>query len=95
MPARQAGTIGRPRRHGDEFVFGDPATWGEPDVATVADTRLYGTAWARAWDRLHPRLTHRSAGIDPRKVLPLIEGTVIRLKVDQLPSRATPKPVWL
>jgi len=27
--------------------------------------------------------------------LPLIEGTVIRLQVEHLPSGATPKPVWL
>ncbi|WBB47804.1 transposase [Verrucosispora sp. WMMA2044] len=94
-PPRQPGTIGRPPRHGGEFVFGDPATWGEPDAATVTDTRLYGTAWARAWNRLHPRLTHRNAWIDAAKALPIIEGTVIRLEVDHLPSGATPKPVWL
>ncbi len=95
VPVRQPGTIGRPRRHGDEFVFGDPTTWGEPDAATITDTRLYGTAWARAWDRLHPRLTHRSAWTDAATVLPVIEGTVIRLEVAHLPSGATPKPVWL
>jgi hypothetical protein len=27
--------------------------------------------------------------------LPVIEGTVIRLEVDRLPSGAIPKPVWL
>ncbi|MEU0632788.1 hypothetical protein [Streptomyces sp. NPDC005989] len=27
--------------------------------------------------------------------LPVIEGTVIRLQVEHLPSGATPKPVWL
>ncbi|MDG4759259.1 NF041680 family putative transposase [Micromonospora sp. WMMD710] len=95
VPPRRPGTVGRPPRHGGEFVFGDLATWGEPDAATVADTRLYGTAWARAWDRLHPRLTHRSAWTAAAKVLPVIEGTVIRLEVDHLPSGATPKPVWL
>jgi hypothetical protein len=46
--------MGRPRRHGDEFVFGDQATWGEPDIATHTDTRLYGPALARAWNRLRP-----------------------------------------
>jgi len=60
-PVHLPGTVGRPRRHGDEFVFGDPATWGEPDVTTRTNTRLYGSALARAWDRLHPRLTHRTA----------------------------------
>jgi hypothetical protein len=94
-PPRRPGTPGRPPRHGSEFVFGDPATWGEADVTTVTDTRLYGTATARAWDRLHPRLTHRCAWIDQPGELPVIEGTVIRLQVDHLPSGAIPKPVWL
>jgi hypothetical protein len=93
-PPRGAGTNGRPPRHGGEFVFGDPATWGEPTITTVTDTRLYGTAVARAWDRLHPRLTRRAAWMGCAD-LPLIEGTVIRLDVDRLPSGAIPKPVWL
>jgi hypothetical protein len=29
-PPHAPGTTGRPRRHGGEFVFGDPATWGNP-----------------------------------------------------------------
>ncbi|RLK09533.1 DDE superfamily endonuclease [Micromonospora sp. M71_S20] len=95
VPPRQPGTIGRPPRHGGEFAFAAPATWGEPDAATMTDTRLYGIARARAWDRLHPRLTHRSAWVDAAKVLPVIEGTVIRLEVEHLSSGATPKPVWL
>lgn len=94
-PARLPGTMGRPRRHGDEFVFGDPATWSEPDVTTRTDTRLYGPALARAWNRLHPRLTHRTAWTTHLGKLPIIEGTVIRLEVDRLPSGAIPKPVWL
>lgn len=55
----QPGTNGRPPRHGSEFIFGDPASWGTPDVTTVTDTRLYGVAVARSWNRLHPRLTYR------------------------------------
>ena len=94
-PPRQPGTRGRPPRHGGEFAFGDPATWGPPATETVTDTRLYGTATARSWDRLHPRLTHRSSWASQDGALPVIEGTVIRLDVDRLPSGATPKPVWL
>ncbi|CAG7651202.1 NF041680 family putative transposase [Actinacidiphila bryophytorum] len=94
-PPRQAGIRGRPPRHGGEFVFGDSSTWGAPDEQTVTQTRLYGTAVARAWDRLHPRLTHRSAWTDRLGALPVIEGTVILLRVDHLPSGAIPKPVWL
>ncbi|GAA3503484.1 hypothetical protein GCM10019016_127390 [Streptomyces prasinosporus] len=39
---------GRPSKHGGEFVFGDPATWGTEQAATVTDTRLYGKATAQA-----------------------------------------------
>jgi hypothetical protein len=94
-PPHAPGTTGRPRRHGGEFVFGDPATWGDPDVTTVNDTRLYGMATARSWDRLHPRLTHRCAWVAQAGTLPIIEGTLIRLQITHLPSGAVPKPVWL
>lgn len=86
---------GRKPRHGGEFIFGDPASWGEPDAATTTDTRLYGAATARSWNRLHPRLTHRTAWTTHIGVLPIIEGTLILLTVDRLPSGATAKPVWL
>ena len=95
VPARVPGTRGRPCRHGGEFVFGDPDTWGSPDVEISTNTRLYGPARVRAWDRLHPRLTHRTAWTEHVGYLPVLEGTVIRLEVDRLPSGATPKPVWL
>ncbi|WP_329307602.1 transposase [Streptomyces sp. NBC_01260] len=95
VPPREPGVRGRPPRHGGEFAFGDPSTWNTPDAQTVTATRLYGTAVARAWDRLHPRLTHRSAWTAQLGALPVIEGTVIRLQVEHLPSGATPKPVWL
>ncbi len=58
-------------------------------------TSRYGTAVAAAWDRVHPRLTHRSAWLDHDGPLPVIEGTLIRLQVDHLPGDRDPKPVWL
>jgi hypothetical protein len=64
-------------------------------VTTTTDTTRYGTAAAQAWDRLHPRLTHRSAWLDHDGPLPVIEGTLIRLQVDHLPGDRHPKPVWL
>jgi hypothetical protein len=94
-PAHTPATLSRPRRHGGEFVFGDPATWGEPDVTTHTDTRLYGPATARAWHRLHPRLTHRTAWLEHTGKPPILEGTLLRLDVARLPSGAIPKPVWL
>jgi hypothetical protein len=57
-PAR----VGRPPKHGPEFALSKAATHPEPDVATTTQTTRYGAAQARAWARLHPRLTHRAAG---------------------------------
>lgn len=48
-----------------------------------------------AWDRIHPRLTTRSAWIDHTGELPVIEGTLIRLQVDRLPGGGDPLPLWL
>jgi hypothetical protein len=72
-------------------------TWGEPDWYTVTTTTRYGSAQAqaRARDRLHPRLTRRAAWAGHDGALPILEGTVIRLQVDHLPSGVVAKPVWL
>lgn len=86
---------GHPPRHGGEFVFGAPATWGTEQAVTVTDTRRYGKATARAWDRLHPRLTRKAAWLAHDGELPIISGTVIRLEVEHLPSGGDPKPIWL
>jgi hypothetical protein len=94
-PPRQPGTRGRPRRHGGELALADPATWPAPQVATSTVTSRYGMAEAAAWDRVHPRVTHRSAWLDHDGGLPVIEGTLIRLQVDHLPGDRAPKPVWL
>ncbi|SER69116.1 DDE superfamily endonuclease [Lentzea albida] len=94
-PPHLPGTMGRPCRHGGEFAFGDPATWDTPGITLETTTRLYGPALIRAWDRLHPRLTHRIAWAAHDGKLPILDGTVIRLEVERLPSGAIPKPVWL
>ncbi|GAA5210836.1 hypothetical protein GCM10023323_40050 [Streptomyces thinghirensis] len=74
VPPRLPHTQGRPPRHGSEFVFGQPDTWGTPNTETVTDTRLYGTARARSWDRLHPKLTHRSSWATADDILPSLKG---------------------
>lgn len=86
---------GRMPKHGGEFVFGGPATWGEEQAVTFTGTRLYGKATSQAWDRLHPWLTQRAAWLDHDGPLPVIEGTVIRLTVEHLPSSGVNKQVWL
>ena len=94
-PPRQPGTAGRPRKHGVQLALADPATWPAPPVTTSTVTSRYGTAVTAAWDRVHPRLTHRAAWLDHNGPLPVIEGTLIRLTVDHLPGDRDPKPVWL
>jgi hypothetical protein len=94
-PPRQLHTRGRPRRHGGQLALADPATWPSPQVTTSTLTSRYGEAAAAAWDRVHSRLTHRSAWLDHDGPLPVIDGTLIRLQVDHLPGDRDPKPVWL
>jgi hypothetical protein len=83
---RLPGTNGRPPRHGGEFDLKDPATWPAPAVTTRTATASYGEAEATAWNRLHPRLTHRGAWLDHDGPLPIIEGALIRLVVEHLPG---------
>jgi DDE superfamily endonuclease len=94
VPARGPGA-GRPPKHGPELHLADPNSWPDPAVTTVTDTTRYGTARASAWQRLHPRLTRRAAWAHHDGDLPVIEGTLIRLRVDRLPGDRDPKPVWL
>jgi hypothetical protein len=87
---------GRPRMHGAPFALARPDTWGDPQTETRTDTTRYRAATARAWDRLHPRLTRRSAWItDQNAELPILHGLVIRLSVERLPCGRDPDPVWL
>ena len=94
-PPRQPGTRGRPRRHGGEWR--SPTRPPGPRRRSPPRRRPPGTGprWRAAWDRLHPRLTHRSAWLDHDGALPVIEGTLIRLQVDHLPGDRDPKPIWL
>jgi hypothetical protein len=94
-PPRLPGAVGRPLKHGPEFALNTPATWPEPAHTTITETTRYGTATASSWDRLHPRLTHRGCWLTHDGVLPVIEGTLIRLHVDHLPGDRDPKPLWL
>jgi hypothetical protein len=59
----------------------------------VQVTDRYGIAQAMAWDRIHPRLTSRSAWIDHDGELPITEGALIRLEVDRPPGSGDPLPV--
>src|SRR3954462_12007039 len=83
---------GRPRRHGAVMTLADPASWPPPSIAAGSDTLRYGWAAATAWDRMHPRLTHRGAWAAHPGRLPLVEGTLIRLAVEHLPGAPAATP---
>lgn len=87
-----AGKCGRQPKRGAEFAFEDTATQPVASVTTVTDSTHYGKAVASAWDRLHPLLVRRSAWADhPEGELPVIEGTVIRLRVEHLRGDHSPQ----
>jgi hypothetical protein len=86
---------GRPRRHGAVMTLADPASWPPASAEAVTQTARYGTAAATAWDRMHPRLTHRGPWAAHPGRLPIVEGTLIRLTVEHLPGQREAKPVWL
>jgi hypothetical protein len=93
-PPRAAGQMGPPVRHGPEFKLAASAH-PCPDVITTTETSRYGTAFAAAWGRLHPKLYARGAWAGHQGTLPVIEGTLIQLTVDHLPHDRHPKPLWL
>jgi hypothetical protein len=86
---------GRPRRHGAVMTLADPASWPPASAESVTETARYGTAAATAWERMHPRLTHRGPWAGHPGRLPIVEGTLIRLRVDHLPGQREAKPIWL
>jgi hypothetical protein len=94
-PPRLPGTNGRPLRHGAAFKLADPGTWPAPAAATVTQTTRYGTARAAAWGRLHQQLASRAGWEDHDGELPIVEGTLIQLRVDHLPGDRSPEPLWL
>ncbi|MEV0426257.1 NF041680 family putative transposase [Micromonospora sp. NPDC050495] len=94
-PTRTPTTVGRPRHHGPELRLSDETTWPQPTHHTHTATSRYGTAQALAFNRVHPRLTRRAAWINHTGPLPILEGTLLRLTVDRVPSGHNPKPIWL
>jgi hypothetical protein len=94
-PPRVAGRSGRPCRHGDALDLDKPAGHPPLSVSTVSQTSRHGAALADAWDRVHPKLVRRHAWAEHPGTLPIVEGTVIRVRVDRLPGNLRPTPMWL
>jgi hypothetical protein len=94
-PVRAYAGTGRPGRHGPAMKLDDPATWPTPlNRATDVHDR-YGHVAVTAWGRYHPKLQRRAGWAAHPGALPIVEGTLIHVKVDRLPGDRTPKPVWL
>jgi hypothetical protein len=55
----------------------------------------YGNVAVRAWARMHPQLARRGGWSNHPGKLPIIEGTLIHVRVDRLPGDRAPKPLWL
>lgn len=93
--ARQGPTKGRGPRHGAKIVFGDTSTHPAASLSTTTATEHYGTANAKAWGHMHPKLERRGAWASHDGPPPIIEGTIIQLTVEHLPGNRHPDPVWL
>ena len=99
-PVTWPGKKGRPGKHGMAVTcHNDPGQANpEPDESLVLpDTPLYGTVRVGAWHQVHP-LIHGDrgwfAGWDGD--LPVLRGTVLRVKVERLPDGRKPhKTMWL
>ena len=92
---RRGPTKGRGPRHGSKFVLRDPGTYPAPVCASSIVLQRYGTVEVVAFERLHPKIDSRGGFKDHQGHLPLIEGTVIGVRVQCLPGNPTPKPLWL
>ena len=65
---RRSGRTGRPPRHGPVLALDRPGHLAGPaSRPRRTDTTRYGTARRAAWDRMHPRLTHRGPGSTTRR----------------------------
>jgi hypothetical protein len=94
-PARRRdGKPGRPPRHGDRLCCADESTWPTPDATLTATDEVYGHVEVAAWHRLHP---HQRTYRDPGGAMTIVEGTLVRVRVERPPGRRErePKTLWL
>jgi DDE superfamily endonuclease len=92
---RKGPTKGRGPRHGEVFRLADPATHTVPVQESTTVHDRFGAVTARCWGRLHPRLDRRGPWTGHEGELPIVEGTLVHLKVEYLPGNRDPKPLWL
>ena len=95
-PERSAGTMGRPRRHGERFELSDPTTWPTPDATAELSDHRYGRIAVSAWHNLHPKLHGRGRWKND-DLPPIVRASVIRVEVEHLPKQTArgKKTLWL
>ncbi len=94
-PASGYAGNGRPGRHGPAMKLEDPATWPAAEQTMASTHERYGQVAVTAWGHHHPQLQRRAGWATYPGALPLVEGTLILIRVDRLPGDRVPKPVWL
>jgi hypothetical protein len=94
-PPKPPGVGGPPREHGTPLRFADEKTWAGPSATAGADTTRYGTVQVAQWNRMHPKLCKDAAWERHPGKIPVVEGTLIRLRPARLPGYRELKPMWL
>ncbi|MDA8316198.1 MAG: transposase [Actinomycetota bacterium] len=95
-PERTITTVGRPRRHGERFVLGDPSTWTTPQASLELFDHRYGRIAVSAWHNLHPKL-HGRGRWKGEDLPPIVRASVLRVEVGHLPKATArgKKTLWL
>lgn len=89
---------GRPARHGAAIKLNDPTTLNSPDRTAEWDSPRYGRVRLSGWDHHHRRHRREGFWVDHPGPLPIVAGSVIRVEVQRLSSRADrapDRPMWL
>jgi hypothetical protein len=60
------------------MTLADPGSWPPVSAESATETARYGTAAATAWDRMHPRLTHRGPWAGHPGRLPIVRAADLR-----------------
>jgi hypothetical protein len=78
---------GRPRKYAPDIALDKPETWPTPAHTTRTPSSRYGQITATSWDRASPRLARRGAWAGHPGLLPVLEGTLIRVHAHHLPAQ--------
>jgi len=93
--ARRGDHPGRAPRHGARAELARPGTLGEPALSHLQEHERYGQVIVEAWAALHPKLERRAAWAEHQGPVPIVEGSVIRIRAARLPGDRDPDPIWL